>query len=299
MDAIGLAHLAGGRPTALSATAPIHNISGTRGILQTAEGDRSRDRISRSEIRRAIGARRDRPWSTPHAAESCPSAGRVPLLRSPMRRRGSGRHGAGRTVPTALTRGRDRSPWLQRSPAGTWMEQGSGTSLLGIRIRSSEGRGVSTRRGRNVHRCSIEDCDKLTGMRGTARGLCSMHYSRLIRNGDPNIRSKRVYLTYQVCTVEGCDRLIAGRGLCSTHWQQWKRRGDPCAPLLRGRPWSARDIRRLELVLDGWADGLGWARPFECVELGQILDRTARAVTSKLGELRKARRRAQTRFNSG
>ena len=120
-----------------------------------------------------------------------------------------------------------------------------------------------------------------------------MHYSRRMRNGDPLIKTQHVFLTHQPCMVEGCDSLVVGRGLCSTHWQQWKRRGDPCAPLLRGRPWSARDIRRLELILDGWADGLGWAGAWECVALGEILDRTARAVSSKLCELRGARRRAQ------
>lgn len=142
-------------------------------------------------------------------------------------------------------------------------------------------------------KCVVEGCAKLTGVPGTARGLCSMHYSRRMRNGNPYIRSKRVYLTHQVCTVEGCDCLVAGRGLCSTHWMQWRRRGDPCAPLLRGRPWSAREIKRLEFILDSRPDGLAWARPFECVELGWAIERTPNAVRSKLGELRQAWRRAQ------
>lgn len=141
--------------------------------------------------------------------------------------------------------------------------------------------------------CKILGCEKLIGVPGTAWGFCSMHYSRWLRNGDPHIRSKRVYLTHQPCTVEGCDCLIAGRGLCATHWMQWKRRGDPCAPLLRGRPWSERDVKRLEMILDRAPDGLGWALPGEAVHAAIILERTVKAVCSKLGELRKARRLAQ------
>ncbi len=67
-------------------------------------------------------------------------------------------------------------------------------------------------------KCVVEGCGKPSGVRGTARGLCSMHYSRHLRNGDPSIRSQHVYLTHQTCSVKDCDRLVVGRGLCSMHW---------------------------------------------------------------------------------
>ena len=125
-----------------------------------------------------------------------------------------------------------------------------------------------------------------------------MHYSRHLRNGDPNIRSKHVYLTHQPCMVEGCDSLVVGRGLCGTHWARWRRHGDPVTAPFRNY-WSKRDVRRLEMILDCAADGLGHAEPGELVHAALILERTRCAVASKLGELRAARRRAQTRFNSG
>lgn len=157
------------------------------------------------------------------------------------------------------------------------------------------GEGVSTRRGRNVRPCSIKDCGKLTGVRGTARGLCSQHYNRWLRNGDPNIRSKHVYATHQTCSVEGCDRLVAGRSLCATHWMRWKRCGDPCGVVPFRTYWSERDIQRLEMILYRAPDGLGYAECGELVHAALILERTVGAVGSKLRDLRRDRRRAQNR----
>ena len=34
--------------------------------------------------------------------------------------------------------------------------------------------------------CSVEDCDGVTGVPGTAKGLCSKHYNRQRRTGDVN-----------------------------------------------------------------------------------------------------------------
>ena len=119
-----------------------------------------------------------------------------------------------------------------------------------------------------------------------------MHYNRLRRNGDPHIRTRRVFLTHQPCTVEGYDRLVAGRGLCAMHWARWKRHGDAATAPFRNL-WSARDIQRLEMILDCAPDGLGYALPGELVHAALILDRSPVAVRSKLGDLRAARRRAR------
>lgn len=40
------------------------------------------------------------------------------------------------------------------------------------------------------------------------------------------------------CTIEGCDRYVAGLGLCSMHWQRNKRRGHPGA----ARPERSHDV---------------------------------------------------------
>ena len=52
-----------------------------------------------------------------------------------------------------------------------------------------------------MKRCSIAGCTKRTGIKGTAKGLCSMHYSRLVRYGDPRIPRKRPRITHLPCTV--------------------------------------------------------------------------------------------------
>ena len=141
--------------------------------------------------------------------------------------------------------------------------------------------------------CAIDRCTKPTGIKGTAKGLCSMHYTRLMRNGDPAIRFSRSYEKTKACRVEGCDQPRAGRGWCINHWTQWKRRGDPEAPSLRGRAWTISEIARLELILNARADGLGWCDPYERQELAILLERTESAVASKLVELRQARRQMQ------
>ena len=143
-------------------------------------------------------------------------------------------------------------------------------------------------------KCPIDNCGKPAG-KGGGR-YCSMHYSRHRGNGDPHIRTRRVFLTHQPCTVEGCDRLIAGRGLCSAHWMRWKRRGDPCDVLPFRTYWSERDIQRLKMILDRAPDRLGYAECGELVHAALILEQTVGAVGSKLRDLRAARRRVQNRL---
>ncbi len=70
-----------------------------------------------------------------------------------------------------------------------------------------------------------------------------MHYNRLKRNGNPYVRTSRVFLTHQQCVVAGCTNRIAGNGLCNNHWQQNKRRGDSLAPPLKERDWTADEDR--------------------------------------------------------
>ena len=151
-------------------------------------------------------------------------------------------------------------------------------------------------RSRSARPCAIEGCDKPSNQGGGR--YCAMHYSRLRRNGNPHIRSKRVYLTHQPCMVEECERNVAGRGLCGAHWQQWKRHGRTWVEPQRVF-WNKQDVERLESILDRAPDGLGHALPGELVHAAIVMERTVMVVHSKLRDLRKARRRAQTRFNRG
>ncbi len=140
--------------------------------------------------------------------------------------------------------------------------------------------------------CEIAGCGKPRNNGGGR--FCSMHYSRLRRNGDPLIRTFRVYVTHLPCVIEGCDERQAGLGLCQRHWMRNKRRGDPLAPSLRGRHWTADELRRLELVLNSRPDGLGHGRPHEVAELALLIGRTVSAVSSRLHAMRQARKERQT-----
>lgn len=51
--------------------------------------------------------------------------------------------------------------------------------------------------------CSIDGCTNPTGVPGTARGLCSKHYSRLRTHGDPLITKKVVGPWEPVCRICG------------------------------------------------------------------------------------------------
>lgn len=74
-------------------------------------------------------------------------------------------------------------------------------------------------------KCSNEDCDK----EPFRRGLCTTHYSRLLRHGNTETVLKpygrRIKPT---CSVEGCDRVAdGGRGFCNRDYQRWVKYGDP------------------------------------------------------------------------
>lgn len=70
--------------------------------------------------------------------------------------------------------------------------------------------------------CSIPDCGKPLD----SRGLCVMHYTKLLRHGDPlKGRSRRQVISE--CSVDGCAERGGRRGLCVKHYARWKRHGDP------------------------------------------------------------------------
>ena len=72
--------------------------------------------------------------------------------------------------------------------------------------------------------CSVEGCDKFTGLPGTARGLCSAHYWKWQTYGDPlGAAPPRP----DECVIEGCDADVYGHGWCSRHYTRWRRYGSP------------------------------------------------------------------------
>lgn len=76
--------------------------------------------------------------------------------------------------------------------------------------------------------CAIDACAKSAGVRGTAKGFCSMHYNRLRRTGDPlltltDLKPKASPL----CSVAGCEKARWARGFCPMHLYRWRKWGDP------------------------------------------------------------------------
>lgn len=70
--------------------------------------------------------------------------------------------------------------------------------------------------------CSVDGC----GKPARGHGLCSMHYTRLRRNGDMSVRTQRPSRV-RPCAVDGCDELVHSHDYCSRHAQRFVRHGDP------------------------------------------------------------------------
>jgi hypothetical protein len=83
--------------------------------------------------------------------------------------------------------------------------------------------------------CSVEGCERVA----SCRGLCSKHYNRFLRHGDPNVVRRR-----GVCTIEGCGKKASSRIHCRKHHYAFKNHGDPLHVRKRGKCWVA-DCDRL------------------------------------------------------
>lgn len=79
--------------------------------------------------------------------------------------------------------------------------------------------------------CSVDACEGVTGIPGTARGYCSKHYNRWRRHGDPLAIVKRVVTL--TCTLPDCEKPHDARGLCSAHLTNLRRHG-MAAPRKKG-----------------------------------------------------------------
>lgn len=80
--------------------------------------------------------------------------------------------------------------------------------------------------------CSVADCDRSN----YARGLCGMHYTRVLRHGDaqPGV-PPRGEAPPALCAVPSCEHPVESRGWCHGHYLRWVRTGDvnPERPLAR------------------------------------------------------------------
>lgn len=73
--------------------------------------------------------------------------------------------------------------------------------------------------------CSIDGC----GKHHKAHGLCSAHYAKLRKYGDPKEPDHRPVKVFAPCVVAGCDKVGSSSraGLCNAHAHRNYRYGDP------------------------------------------------------------------------
>lgn len=86
--------------------------------------------------------------------------------------------------------------------------------------------------------CILDGCEGVTGVPGTAREMCSRHYQKWQKYGDPLAERQ---LKPTVCAIEGCGLKRFSRDWCSKHYTNWRRFGDPLHRL-RG---EVRDGKRI------------------------------------------------------
>lgn len=71
--------------------------------------------------------------------------------------------------------------------------------------------------------CSVEGCGR---PKHVSLGLCSMHYHRLKRNGDPGeAKSRKRHKQAATCVAEGCSEKPFARDLCQKHLGRFYRHG--------------------------------------------------------------------------
>lgn len=92
--------------------------------------------------------------------------------------------------------------------------------------------------------CSVDGCASPL----LAQGLCSRHYGRWQRYGDPlgggPERKPAAEQEVKRCSVSGCAQNATSRGLCPGHYARWRKGSDISTPLTRqniGKPFSRGD----------------------------------------------------------
>jgi hypothetical protein len=89
--------------------------------------------------------------------------------------------------------------------------------------------------------CSVNGCERPID----ARGLCSPHYYRMRRHGDPTAGGTFRSKLGSVCSVSDCEKTPVASGLCKGHWFRRYRYGDPTA----GTPSRGNTKAFLELAI--------------------------------------------------
>lgn len=69
--------------------------------------------------------------------------------------------------------------------------------------------------------CSIDGCES----KHLAKGLCSKHYTRMLRHGATSDDTLLRTRNEGPCSVEGCEQPMRKRAWCAAHYSQWTQTG--------------------------------------------------------------------------
>lgn len=69
------------------------------------------------------------------------------------------------------------------------------------------------------HTCTVDGCERPAH----TRLLCTMHYARMLRQGDPGEAAPRRPHNVRdpICTEPDCDRPHDARGWCKKHYKRY------------------------------------------------------------------------------
>ena len=81
--------------------------------------------------------------------------------------------------------------------------------------------------------CIADNCSKPA----LARQVCSGHYYRLRKYGDPNFLPPKIQ---RICSFEGCDNPYWSGGYCTVHYVRQRRHGDPSIVIPKGE-WNKKN----------------------------------------------------------
>lgn len=82
--------------------------------------------------------------------------------------------------------------------------------------------------------CTIPDCTKLAKV----RGLCSMHYNRMLKTGTTDLRTDPRLRPAKPCSIDGCPSNAVAHGVCNVHYSRIKSTGRTDLRMPSERLWA-------------------------------------------------------------
>ncbi len=103
--------------------------------------------------------------------------------------------------------------------------------------------------------CSVDGCGLprygpgpgRMGKPGEKAGLCSLHWQRWKKHGDPLY----VWTPPPRCAFEGCANVARRQGWCGAHFARWQRWGDPAGKRALNGSWSIDSYGYMRRYVNG------------------------------------------------